>query len=156
MKLYLVQHGQAQPKPVDPDRPLTDQGREDVERLAVFLGRSGVEVGRVLHSGKLRAAQTAAVLAKTVAPQIDQQVLDGIKPKDEPGQIDWDEVTAGADTLVVGHMPYLGRLVALLVAGQLDKPITAYQPGTAVCLEGDDEGGWQIEWMITPALLSRG
>jgi len=37
MRIYLTQHGPAVPKDVDPDRPLNEQGREDVRRLADFL-----------------------------------------------------------------------------------------------------------------------
>ena len=31
MKLYLMQHGEAQPEEQDPARPLTDRGRAEVE-----------------------------------------------------------------------------------------------------------------------------
>ena len=41
MRVYLVQHGDAVPKEVDPDRPLSDTGRQDIERLAKFLNRIG-------------------------------------------------------------------------------------------------------------------
>ncbi len=44
MRLYLVQHGEAVTKAVDPDRPLSEQGRADVERLAIWMGAQGVEV----------------------------------------------------------------------------------------------------------------
>ena len=33
MRLYLVQHGEAVAKEVDPDRPLSEHGREDIVRL---------------------------------------------------------------------------------------------------------------------------
>ena len=64
MTLYLVQHGAAVPEQEDPERPLSAQGAEDVERLAGLLAHLGVSVARVLHSGKTRAAQTAAKLAE--------------------------------------------------------------------------------------------
>ena len=67
MKLYLAQHGEACAKDIDPERPLTDQGRDDIERLAAFLARAGIQVERVIDSGKLRAAQTADLLAAAVA-----------------------------------------------------------------------------------------
>ena len=35
MKLYLVQHGEAKSKAEDPQRPLTERGREDVARVAL-------------------------------------------------------------------------------------------------------------------------
>ena len=51
MQLLLVQHGEACAKDVDPDRPLTDRGAADVDRLAAFLGDAGVRVGRVFVGG---------------------------------------------------------------------------------------------------------
>ena len=45
MRIYLTQHGLAVPKDIDPDRPLSEQGREDVRRLAEFLDKAGNQVG---------------------------------------------------------------------------------------------------------------
>lgn len=156
MKLYLVQHGEACSKDVDPERPLTDQGREDIERLAEFLGQVGIEVERVIHSGKLRAAQTADLLAKAVAPLVELETNDRINPKDDPGAIDWKEETGGADTLVVGHLPFMARLVSLLVVEDQDRLVADYQPGSVVCLECNSDGHWQLNWMIRPELLQQG
>lgn len=153
MKLYLVQHGEACSKEIDPERPLTDQGREDVERLAAFLGRAGIQVGLVLHSGKLRAAQTAELLAATVAPTVELQTDGRLAPNDDPGAIDWPMLTGGGDAFVVGHLPFMARLVGLLVAGAADRPVVDYRPGSVVCLEQDTDGRWQVAWMIRPGLL---
>ncbi|MEA3276673.1 MAG: histidine phosphatase family protein, partial [Pseudomonadota bacterium] len=68
MRIYLTQHGLAVPKDVDPDRPLNERGREDMRRLADFLDKAGVHVEQVLHSGKTRAEQTAAILAEALLP----------------------------------------------------------------------------------------
>ena len=153
MKLYLAQHGEACGKDIDPGRPLTDQGREDIERLAEFLGRAGIEVERVIDSGKLRAAQTADLLAAALAPMAELETNDRIDSNDDPRAFDWEQATGGRDTLVVGHLPFLARLVSLLVVEDLDRPIAAYQPGSVVCLELDTDGHWQINWMIRPHLL---
>jgi len=153
MKLYLVQHGEACAKEVDPERPLTDRGREDIERLAAFLGRAGIEVGRVIHSGKLRAAQTADLLAVVVAPLVELEVNDHIYPNDDPHAVDWRQEAGGRDTMLVGHLPFMARLVSLLLGEDPDRPIAAYRPGSVVCLEGDAEGHWRIDWMVRPELL---
>ena len=153
MKLYLAQHGEACAKDVDPERPLSDQGRADIERLAGFLGQSGIEVERVIDSGKLRAAQTADLLAAAVAPLVELETSDRINPKDDPRAFDWEQAAGGRDTLVVGHLPFMARLVSLLVVGDPDRPMTAYQPGSVVCLERTSDGHWQINWMIRPHLL---
>ncbi|HDD66024.1 MAG TPA: phosphohistidine phosphatase SixA, partial [Nitrososphaeria archaeon] len=62
MKVYLVQHGEAKREEEDPARPLTEEGKREVEDVARFLAELGVRVDRILHSGKLRAAQTANIL----------------------------------------------------------------------------------------------
>ena len=155
MKLYLAQHGEACAKDVDPKRPLTDQGREDIERMAEFLARAGIEVGRVIDSGKLRAAQTADLLAAAVAPMVELETNDRINPNDDPRAFDWEQATGGQDTLVVGHLPFMVRLVSLLVGEDPDRSMAAYQPGSVVCLERNGDGRWQINWMIRPHLLGQ-
>ncbi len=50
MRVSLVQHGDAVPKEVDSDRPLTGTGRRDIERLAKFLNAAKVRVSRIIHS----------------------------------------------------------------------------------------------------------
>ena len=55
MRIRLTQLGLAAPNDVDPDRPLSGQGREDVRRLADLLASAGIEVEQVLHGGKLLA-----------------------------------------------------------------------------------------------------
>ena len=60
MRVYLVQHGLAKEKSEDAERPLSDQGREDVARVAGFLSLfEKPQPEKIIHSGKLRAAQTA-------------------------------------------------------------------------------------------------
>lgn len=154
MKLYLVQHGEACTKEVDPERPLTRRGVQDVDRLAAFLARAGVRVERVIHSPKLRAVQTAQRLARAVAPAVELEESGLINPGDNPRAFDWQSESWGQDCLVVGHLPFMARLVSHLVAGDEDRPIAAFQPGSMVCLERDDAGCWQITAMIRPGLLS--
>ncbi len=152
MKLYLVQHGEACAKDVDPERPLTEQGKADVERLAAFLKRAGVQVERVIHSGKLRARQTADVLANTVAPGVEAEERGMINPNDNPKAFDWQSESWSTDMLVVGHLPFMAGLVSHLLIDDADQFTVAFQPGSIVCLEHTD-GQWQLDWMIRPELL---
>lgn len=154
MKLYLVQHAQACAKEVDPTRPLTERGREDVERLAIFLQRAGIRVARVIHSGKRRAEQTASGLAAALAPGITPETGGLINPNDDPRGFDWQSGSWDRDTLIVGHLPFIARLVADLLIGDRDRPLIAYQPGSVVCLERAEDGGWRLNWMVRPELLA--
>ncbi len=153
MKLYLVQHGEALPKEADPERSLSDRGREDVERLARFLGERQIRVAQVCHSGKTRARQTAALLAAAVAPGAEAEAREGLAPND-PAEA-FAEILAGwrDDVLVVGHLPFMARLVTRLAAPGGAGPTVDYRPGSLVCLERDDAGAWAIAWMLRPELL---
>jgi len=153
MRLYLVQHGEAVAKEIDLERPLTEQGRLDVQRLATFLAASGAYARRVFHSGKLRAAQTAELLAAELAPEANIEPMPGLNPLDPVAPFaqqlaDWTQ-----DTLVVGHLPFMAALVAHLIADLEGAELVAFTPGTAVCLERTQANAWGITWMIRPELL---
>ncbi len=152
MRLYLVQHGEAAPKQADPERPLTPQGRADVAAMADYLRTRGVTAARVVHSGKLRAAQTAEILAAALAPGAATEAESGLDPKDPVGPFAARLEAWREDAVVVGHLPFMARCVALLAAGDEDAEVVAYRPGSVVALERGDDGGWQIVWMIRPEL----
>ncbi|MCP5364458.1 MAG: phosphohistidine phosphatase SixA [Hyphomicrobiales bacterium] len=157
MKLYLVQHGEAVPESVDPNRPLTDQGREDIVRLASFLQESGVEVARVINSGKIRARTSADILATAIAPGVTIEDREtGLLPKDSTEDMaDATSVFTEA-TLIVGHQPFMSRFVSRLVLGQESPLLVDFVPGTTVCLvRRAVTGAWFMGWMVTPDLLRR-
>ena len=62
---------------------------------------------------------------------------------------DWDQ-----DTVVVGHLPFMARLVSLLLSGDAARELVRYQPGSVVCLERNEAGVWGINWMLRPELLA--
>ena len=152
MRLYLVQHGEALAKDVDPERALSETGQTDVSRLAAFL-KGRVRVSAVMHSGKTRARQSAELLAAALAPGLPVEAVSGIQPKDAVEPFMQLISTAGKDTLVVGHLPFMAKLVARLVSGSEETDIVAYRPGSMVCLHSENGADWQIAWMIRPELL---
>lgn len=156
MKLYLVQHGEACAKEVDPERPLTEKGKSEVESLAQFLKQAGVQLDRVIDSGKLRAVQTAEIIVSNLAPGITVVTSDKINPNDDPEGFDWQSNNGKGDTLVVGHLPFMARLVSYLLVANVEQVIVAYQPGSIVCLEFVDNTRWQLNWMIRPELILTG
>jgi phosphohistidine phosphatase len=153
MKLYLVQHGEAVAKDVDPERRLSEQGEQDVQSLATFLDRAGVRVERVWHSGKRRAEQTAAAMSRLLVGDRRIEAISGIKPNDDVMTFAQDADVWEQDTVVVGHQPFMGRLVAYLVSGEPGAVIVTYRPGSIACLERNADGRWEVLWMIRPELL---
>lgn len=153
MELFLVQHGEAKPETEDPARPLTDRGRREVEQVARAAVRTGVRAVRIAHSGKLRARETAEILAAALHPPDGVAELVGLSPMDDPtiAQAAIGEMTEPA--LLVGHLPHLSRLVSLLLVGDPGRELVAFRMGGIVCLARSD-GPWRLKWILTPELAS--
>jgi phosphohistidine phosphatase len=156
MQIYLVQHGESKPEEIDPERRLTETGARAVQKVADFLRRSGgMEVDAIWHSGKPRAQQTAELLRPaTRAGEGAVMQHDGLAPKDAVEPIKRQLEQGNSNVMIVGHLPFLGRLAALLLTGNADKEVVAFQFGCVVCLNRGDAGKWKLEWMMVPKLLS--
>ncbi|MBA7704764.1 hypothetical protein ES703_113582 [subsurface metagenome] len=118
MTLYLVQHAEAKPREDDHQRPLSDQGRADIQKVAAFLGDRGIPVSRIIHSGKLRARQTAETLAERLKATGGVSETDGLAPLDDPAVWDGRLSELNENLMLVGHLPHMGKLAALLVTGE--------------------------------------
>lgn len=153
MRLILVQHGEALTKDQDPGRPLSPGGGRDVQRMAGFLEKAGIRLDRIVHSGKKRARQTAEVMGEKLLIKGEVEAIEGINPNDPVEEFSANIPKYKTDTMVVGHLPFVARLVSYLVTGNADQSITAYRPGSVVCLEQDGDQAWQIQWMIRPDLF---
>ena len=152
MRLYLVQHGEALAREVDPDRPLSEKGRTEVGRMAAMLA-GHVSVTQVLHSGKTRARQTAELLAVKLADGAPVEQMEGLAPDDPVAPVAQQFLGEKADTLVVGHLPFMARLVTRLISGSEDPAVVSFRPGSVACLEPADGVSWRLQWMLRPDLL---
>jgi len=152
MRLYLVQHGDAVDKQVDPDRPLSEAGVRSVELVGAFISKAGVRVDEVCHSGKTRARQTAERLAKHVAAPGSVEERRGLGPKDPIGSLRKVVSACTEDLMVVGHLPHLSKVASSLLVHDEEAEVIAFEKGCVVCLERvDDE--WSVRWMVTPAIV---
>lgn len=148
MKLYLVQHADAVSKDTHPLRPLSERGLKDVAKMAAFLRGAEISVGRVVHSGKLRAEETANVLAKTVWQGEMPSAMDGIDPKDSTDALYAAAQASDVDLMVVGHMPFMGAMASRCLKGGE----VLYEPGSVLCLERNVDG-WVLAWFVKPGVL---
>ena len=151
--LYLVQHGEAVTKDIDPDRPLSSDGNDAVIRLATFLSNQGISVDRVLHSGKTRARETAEIFAKSIAESGVTEAISGINPNDPVEELVTYIEDLNAPTMIVGHLPFMAKLVSQLILHSDDVALVEYQPGSVVCLNKAETNNWIVSWMIRPELV---
>jgi phosphohistidine phosphatase len=153
MRIYLVQHGLALDESQDPKRPLSGQGLEDITRAAGFLSLFEKPCpAHVFHSSKLRAKQTATMIAE--AWQVPDVVEEGndLSPNANP------EVWAAKlnamheDVLLVGHLPHLPKLASLLLCGEMDSQPIRFQNAGVLCLEKEN-GRYHVLWHINPTMF---
>lgn len=152
MRLYLVQHTEPKSKEEDPERPLSEKGLQEIRKVALHLSWLNIGVDRILHSGKLRAKQTAEALSEELTPPEGLSGTDGLAPLNDP--VIWagrlKEMTG--DIMLVGHLPHLEKLASLLLCGDRDKKIVTFRMGGVVCLKREDNGDWSLQWILTPEM----
>ncbi len=153
MHLYLVQHGAAKAETEDPQRGLTDEGRRTVERVAQFLSALRLTVDRIEHSDKLRARQTAEIFAAGLRPTEGTKQVAGIAPNDDVEPMRARLEKESNNLMLVGHLPYLSRLVARLLGLTADRTVVQFQMGGIVRMAREETGHWVVHWALVPELL---
>jgi phosphohistidine phosphatase len=154
MRLYLVQHAEPKRKEEDPSRPLSEKGWEDIRKVAKYAEKHlQIQVEQIVHSGKLRAKQTAEVLAEHLHPVKAVTVAEGLEPLADPKV--WKNRLAGTaeNIVIVGHLPHLSKLTGHLLTGDESKEVITFRMAGITCLERDESGRWTVRWMITPEII---
>jgi phosphohistidine phosphatase len=154
MEIYLVQHGEPKPESEHPERPLTDKGKAEVESVARYVARQGVEVAQIFHSGRLRAKQTAELFARHLVPAQGVTEQKGLGPLDDPHEAKRMVEQAEKSLMLVGHLPHLSRLTSLLILGDPEKEVIRFRMGGVVCL-GRRDDVWKLNWALPPELIPK-
>jgi phosphohistidine phosphatase len=150
MALYVVQHGKSRSKEQDPRKGLSDEGMAEVRHIAAVAAQHGVPVSSIAHSGKLRAVQTAEILAEGLKPVEGIRVVDGIGPLDDVAAFG-PHVDIRKNEMIVGHLPFLERLIAYLIISKTEPPVFRMQNGGIICLDHyPDTTQVVIRWALMP------
>lgn len=151
MKVYLVRHGDALDAAENPDRPLSDAGRADIERLTAYLKTQALRVEATMHSTKLRARETAEMLHSALKGSLEEHA--GIGPNDDPVTVAADLRTGPEEDLCfVSHLPFVSQLASELLAGNQSVAFN-FETGGILCLERESTGRWWVNWFLSPAVL---
>lgn len=152
MNIYLMRHGDAVYQGSDDLSPLSGQGKQDIDAIAKFILPWRLHA-RVFHSEKLRAKQTAERLsAGFIVESITERA--GLSPSDSIIAMVDELNEMNSDTLLVGHMPFMGRLVSQLLYQNAGQDVMNFHKGTLVCLQLISYRQWAIDWVIHPELVS--
>jgi phosphohistidine phosphatase len=153
MRAYLVQHAKAKSPEEEPNRGLSDEGREEINRVAEFLAALRISVSLIQHSGKARAEETAHLLASAIRITSGPSHTDELNPDSDPTIAANFLKVYDDDILLVGHLPHLERLTSLLLTGKPDGCPVRFRNGGVVCLEKGSHGTWSLLWAVIPDLL---
>lgn len=149
MNIYLVRHGEAKPEHEAPGRPLSGHGRRAVEKLANAVVTRGISISEIFHSDKLRAKETAEILAQFISPERGIREMKGLSPRDDPTVARVEVEVAQEPLMLVGHLPHLGQLASMLVTGNTGQEIVDFPPAGIVCL-ARKQGVWEVRWTMSP------
>jgi phosphohistidine phosphatase len=142
MNLYILRHGLAAelgelglPKDLkDADRPLTAKGKQKLWRTTEAMQAMEIKLDVVIASPLLRAMQTAQIVTEALGLRRKLILTDELTPGGSPKAL-LDAINAlGPRTrniLLVGHEPYLSKLIALLAAGNTGAAIDLKKGGLA-------------------------
>jgi phosphohistidine phosphatase len=114
MDLILWRHAEAEDGVPDAGRELTKRGRHQAALMAAWLKERLPRKALVVASPAARTRQTAEALGLPF--ETDRRIAAGASPADLLGAAGWPD-RAGT-VVIVGHQPTLGRVAALLLAGE--------------------------------------
>jgi phosphohistidine phosphatase len=150
MALYLVQHGRSLNGESDPDPGLSPEGIADTKRIAGVAAGYGVCVGLIRHSAKARARETAVLFAAALHFARGTEETPGLKPMDDVA-VFGRKLSPESNIMLVGHLPFMGRMASHLVTGSADIPVFSFQKSGVVCLDREPGSStWLIKWALMP------
>ena len=152
MYLYLIQHGLAKTENEDPKRPLTEKGAQLTEKIAKIFSDLKPEIFEIRHSTKLRAKETAFIIAKALGKTELLKECEDLSPNSNVLELVDELNSSNKNILVVAHLPFLSKLTSALICNDQDREIVNFKNSGILCLCLKDKK-WHIEWYLCPECL---
>lgn len=137
MRVILIRHAEARVVEGgrDFDRLLSDDGLRQARAAGVAFRALGVRLAAILTSPLVRACQTAQELAAGLDPSPAVEIRESLACGAGPRAY-FDELKAWGrgDVAMVGHMPDLARVAAVLLSAEPEISLT-FQPSAACCID---------------------
>jgi len=156
IELYFLRHAHAGDPEAwsgdDAARPLSEKGEKQAERLGTFLAGVGFKPDAIVSSPKLRAAQTAEIVAKHLGIQISFD--DRLAGAFEVETLETLLRDAGDPVrpVVVGHDPDFSDVLAEL-SGASELPMPKGALARVDVERPLRAGGGTLHWLVPPDLL---
>lgn len=164
MKLLLLRHGIAADQdpsriPDDSLRPLTSRGEQQVGEVAKTLRRLELGIDTIWCSPFVRTRQTAAAVAKKLSLENRLQVREELAPDGDSAKLLAELASfepKPASVLLIGHEPYLSRLLSVIASGGSSVRVELKKGGLARLDVTGPLGLHRcavLQWLLPPRLL---
>lgn len=159
MELYILRHAIAEPLTAsvrggDSERKLTVEGARKMRRAARGMKAGKMSFGLIMTSPYLRAKQTAEIVADVFKLGKKLEMSAALTPDGNPKEL-LDTLNRKQRklkrVLLVGHEPYLSRLISVLISGDT-RLVIDFKKGGLCKLSADTlEYGRcaTLEWLLT-------
>jgi phosphohistidine phosphatase len=165
MDIFVLRHGIAADRdpaefPDDSLRPLIPRGERKLRRVCEAMQEMELSFDLILSSPFLRARRTAEIAAEAVGLGDALRCDDELAPEGDPVSL-IEHVNGMSpeprNLLLVGHEPYLSRLISILTTGGSELEIELKKGGLAR-LEVHQRLAFDscavLKWLLTPRQMA--
>jgi phosphohistidine phosphatase len=160
MEIFLLRHGLAVERGTpgfkdDSARPLLPKGKKQLKKTARAMREMDLAFDLILSSPYLRAKETAEIVVAGLKGRQRLKFSSALAAEKEPLRLigELQKIKPAPKTiLLVGHEPFLSRLISLLVTGGPDLQMDFAKGGLAK-LEVDTLQAGKcavLAWLLTP------
>jgi phosphohistidine phosphatase len=163
VNLYFLRHAKACARSrkwrPDSTRPLTRDGEKKMFEAALGIQKLDLSLDLILTSPHIRAFRTAEILGEVFGARKvveTKSLIPEAEPKAIISEIN-ENFAALKQIVLVGHEPFLSRLISILLSGKDTVPIELRKGG--FCKLSITELGFGpcgcMEWLLTASQLAR-
>ena len=159
--IFILRHGEAGNRMTvvekDSERPLTPEGRTEIQEIAKSLKTVGLQTDRIYTSPLRRARETAEIAAKALNIRTLEE-WDELKPDGSRAELyrKLARLEQNSRPILVGHEPYLTSMIGEIIGttgakivlkkGGIGKVrITSFTPRIS----------GELRWLLTPKIITQ-
>jgi phosphohistidine phosphatase len=165
VNIYILRHGIAVERDEwdsknDAERPLTAEGEKQLRKTSRALEKMELDFDLILSSPFARAKQTAEIMAGELKLKRRLKFSDELQPSGSAKKL-FRQLTdlkpAPESILLVGHEPYLSRLISLFASGNENMTIDLKKGGLCKLEVEKLRTGKcaTLAWLLTPKQMKR-
>jgi phosphohistidine phosphatase len=159
--LFVLRHGEAGNRMTvvenDYERPLTPEGRAEVQKIVKSLKAAGLQTDRICTSPLRRARETAEIAAKVLKiPRLEE--WDELKPDGSKTGLyrKLARLEQNSRSILVGHEPYLTSMIGEII-GTTSAKIVLKKGGVAKVriTSFTPRISGELRWLLTPKIIAK-